>query len=113
MYKCNGSSNSLEIIKRIRFAIILVISVFLPRKFRVSGDVDAVKFAIRVKRAYVRPDVRALPQVVLAIRALESLQYAALVSVMSHHVTAVLITAVAIRARVTVKRGLLAAAGAL
>lgn len=78
-----------------------VISVFLPGELRVSGDVDAVKLAVRMERAYVRPDVRALPQVVLAVRALESLLYAALVSVMSHHVTAVLITAVAVRAGMT------------
>lgn len=71
----------------------LVIPV--PRESRVGGDVDAVELAVRMERAYVRPDVRALAQVVLTIRALETLRRAAFVSVMPRHVTAVLVAAVA------------------
>lgn len=68
----------------------------MPRESRVGGDVDAVELAVRMERAYVRPHVRALPQVVLTIRALEALRRAALVSVMPRHVTAVLVAAVAL-----------------
>lgn len=84
----------------------------MPREPRVGGDVDAVELVVRVERAYVRPHVRALPQVVLTIRALEPLRRTALVSVMPRHVTAVLVAAVALGAVVPVGRGLRAVAGA-
>lgn len=60
-----------------------------------------------MKCAYVRPHVRALPQMVLAIRALESLRYPTLVSIMSRHVTTMLVAAVTLWARVTIRHGLL------
>lgn len=84
-----------------------VISRFLPRELRVGDDVDAIELAVRMKRAYVRPHVRALPQMMLAIRALESLRYPALVSIMSHHVTAMLIAAVTLWTRVAIRHCLL------
>lgn len=70
----------------------------LPREPRVGGDVDAVELTIRMERAYVRPYVRTLTQVMLAVRAFKSLRYAALVSVMPHHVATVFVAAVTVRA---------------
>lgn len=49
-----------------------------------------------MKRAYVRPYMRTLSQVVLTVRAFKSLRYAALVSIMPHHVTTVLVAAVTV-----------------
>jgi len=60
-----------------------------------------------MKCAYVRPHVRALPQMVLAIRALESLRYPTLVSIMSRHVTTMLVAAVTLWARVAIRHSLL------
>lgn len=77
---------------------VLVITDFLPREPRIGSDVDAVKFTVRMKRAYVRPYVRTLPQVMLAVRAFKSLRTAALVFVMPHHVTAVFVAAITVRA---------------
>lgn len=48
----------------------------------------------------MRPHVRTLSQVVLAVRALESLRYTALVSVMPQHVATVFVAAVTVRALV-------------
>lgn len=53
-----------------------------------------------MERAYVRPHVRTLTQVVLAVRAFKSLRYAALVSVMPHHVATVFVAAVTVWALV-------------
>lgn len=75
----------------------LVVSMLLPVQSRVSGDVNAVQLVVRMKRAYVRPHMRALSQTVLAVRALEPLRYAALVFVMPYHVTAMLVAAIALR----------------
>lgn len=72
--------------------------MLLPREPRIGGDVDAVKLTIRMKRAYVRPHVRTLTQMMLAVRAFKSLRYAALVSVMPQHVTTVLVAALTVRA---------------
>lgn len=74
--------------------------MFLPIEPRVGDDIDAIELAIRMERAYVRPHVRALTQVVLAVRAFKSLRYAALVSVMPHHVATVFVAAVTVRALV-------------
>jgi len=51
-----------------------------------------------MERAYVRPYVRTLSQVMFAVWAFKSLRYAAFVSVMPHHVTTVFIAAVTVRA---------------
>lgn len=75
--------------------------MFLPREPRIGDDIDAVKLTVRMKSAYVRPYVRTLSQVVLAVRAFKSLRYAALISIMPHHVTTVLVTAVTVRALMT------------
>lgn len=74
--------------------------MLLPREPRIGGDIDAVELTIRMERAYVRPHVRTLTQVMLAVRALKSLRYAALVSVMPHHVATVFVAAVTVRALV-------------
>ncbi|CAL1680029.1 unnamed protein product [Lasius platythorax] len=84
-----------------------VISGFLPRELRVGDDVDAIELAVRMKRAYVRPHVGALPQMVLAIRAHESLRYSALVSIMPHHVTAMLVAAMTFRTGMAIGPSLL------
>jgi len=54
-----------------------------------------------MERAYVRPHVRTLSQMVLAVRAFKSLRYAAFVFVMPRHVTTVFIAAVTVRALMT------------
>lgn len=80
--------------------------VLLPGKLRVGDDIDAVQLTVRMKRAYMRPHVRALPHVVLAVRTLETLRCSALISVVPRHVTAVFVAAIALRARMTVARRL-------
>lgn len=74
----------------------------LPCEPRVRRDVDAIELAIRVEGAYMGPHVGALTKMMLAVRALESLRRPALVSVMSYHMTTVLVAATALRARMTI-----------
>lgn len=76
-------------------------TMILMEEFRVRGDIDAKKFAIRMKVAYMSPHVGSLTKVMLAVRALESLRRPALVLEMPYHVTAMFVAARAARTRMT------------
>ena len=83
-------------------AVELIGPMFLMDQLRVRGDIDAIELAIRMEGAYMRPHVGALPEVMLAIRTLESLGRSALVLVMPYHVATMLVTAKTFRARMPI-----------
>lgn len=68
----------------------------------ISSDIDAEELTARMERPDVCPNVGSLAEVVLAVRTLEPLRCAALVSKMADHVTAVFVAAVAVGTRVPV-----------
>jgi len=85
--------------------------MFLPRESCVSGNINTIEFLVWMKRAYMRPHMCSLSQMMLAIRTFESLRYATFISVMTCHVTAVFVAAVALGTGVTIEYALAVAIG--